>query len=130
MDTKCEASWCHVHRRNLIRAYSRVVGVAFALLGLAGLVNLVQWAPPVNIAHLFIGITFAWCGFLVRDTETVRMAVGGIGALLVLSKALIMAPLLLGRAYFHLPIEVTCLVIGLLSVLAARYLRDGESNQR
>ena len=118
-------------RQNLIRTYSLVVGVAFALLGLAGLTNLVGWDLPANIFHLFVGVTFVCLGLFLRDAQTVRLAVSGIGALLVLGKAIILVvPLLLGRASFHLPIEVTCLVVGLLSVLAAKYLRDGEPTQR
>ncbi len=119
-------------RRNLIRTYSLVVGIAFVLLGLAGLMtDLVGWDPPANIFHLFVGVTFVCLGFFLRDAETVRLMVGGIGALLVAGKAIIiMIPLLLGRVSFHSPIEVTCLIIGLLSVLAARYLRDGEPTQR
>ncbi len=108
-----------------------MVGVAFVLLGLAGLTNLVGWDLPANIFHLFVGVTFVCLGFFLRDAETIRWTVGGIGALLVLGKAIILViPLLLDRAAFHTPIEVTCLVIGLLSVLAARYLRDGEPTQR
>ncbi len=118
-------------RRNLIRTYSLVVGMAFVLLGLAGFTNLVGWDLPANLFHLAVGITFACLGFFLRDAQTVRLTVGGIGTLLVLGKAIILViPLLLGRASFHLPIEVTCLVIGLLSVLAARYLRNGEPTQR
>ncbi len=117
--------------RNLIRTYSLVVGVAFVLLSLAGFTNLVGWDPPANIFHLAVGITFVCLGFFLRDAETVSLAVGGIGALLVVGKAIIIVvPLLVGRASLHRPIEVTCLVIGLLSVLAARYLRDGEPTQR
>ncbi len=118
-------------RRNLIRTYSLVVGMAFALLGLAGFTNLVGWDLPANIFHLFVGVTFVCLGFFLRDAQTVRLAVGGIGALLVVGKAIILvAPLLVGRASFHRPIEATCLVIGLLSVLAAKYLRNGEPTQR
>ncbi len=118
-------------QRNLIRTYSLLVGIAFVLLGLAGFTNLVGWDPPANIFHLFVGVTFVCLGFFLRDAQTVRLTVSGIGALLVVGKAIIIViPLLLGRAYFHRPIEVTCLVIGLLSVLAARYLRDGEPTQR
>ncbi len=118
-------------RRNLIRTYPLLIGIAFVLLGLAGFTNLVGWDLPANLFHLFVGVTFVCLGFFLRDAEIVRLAVGGIGALLVAGKAIILGvPLLLGRTSFHPPIEVTCLVLGLLSVLAARYLRDGESTQR
>jgi hypothetical protein len=67
---------------------------------------------------------FAYLGFLQRDLEVVRMMAGGMGVLLLVSKVVvILAPLLWGEAPYRGPIEITCVLAGGLSVLAARYLR-------
>ena len=71
-----------------------------------------------------LGLLYAWVGFLHPSGE-IRGLVGGLGVLLVVIKSVvILAPLLWGESPLHGPIEVTCLVVGLLSIVAARYLRD------
>jgi hypothetical protein len=51
--------------------------------------------------------------------------VGGLGVLVLVVKVLtILTPLLWGEALLFGSVEVTCLVIGISSVLAARYLLD------
>jgi len=48
-----------------------------------------------------------------------------MGVLFLLIKgAIILAPLAWGEGLLLEPIETTCLVVGILSVLVARYLRD------
>jgi len=55
--------------------------------------------------------------------------VGGLGVLLVVVKAIIIAtPLTWGGPVKHDPIEITCLVLGITSILAAGYLTDGRSS--
>lgn len=74
-----------------------------------------------------MGVLFAYAGFLQRDTATVRQIVGGLGVLLLLIKAAtVLAALVVYGRFEHGPVEVTCLLLGTGSVLAARYLRDGE----
>ncbi len=114
--------------RKVIRAYARVVGVGLILLGIAGLVSVVGLNPPANIFHLGVGGIFAYVGFLQRDVLVIRALVGGLGLLLLLVKGVvIVAPLLWGEAPLLAPVEITCLVVGILSVLAARYLPSGTS---
>lgn len=57
--------------------------------------------------------------------ETVRELVGGLGMLvLVVKVSTILVPLLWGDRAMWDPIEVTCLVVEIASIAAARYLRD------
>ena len=50
-----------------------------------------------------------------------------MGVLILLLKVVvILASLLWGRPLFHGPVEVHCMVEGLLSVLAARYPQDAD----
>lgn len=88
-------------------------------IGFLGVANVVGSNPPVNIAHLIAGLTFVYLGFVQRDDRTVRFMVGAMGALLLVGKVvLVLASLLEGEPLLEGPIETTCLVIGLLSILA------------
>jgi hypothetical protein len=98
------------------------------LFGFAGFVNIVGLDPPANIFHLTVGCLFVYVGFMQKDVSIVRAIVGGLGLLLLLVKgAVIVAPLLWGDAPLFAPVEMTCLVVGILSVLAARFLPSGTS---
>jgi hypothetical protein len=60
----------------------------------------------------------------VRDPEALRQMVGGLGVLLLVVKVVtILVPLLWQEPLHWGPIEVTCLLVGITSILAARYLR-------
>ena len=111
----------------MIRVYAQVVGVVLLLAALAGGADIISTAWPTDFFHATVGGIFTYLGFLQRDTEVVREAVGGMGLLLLLIKGVtILAPFLLwGETPLHGPIEITCLVAGGFSVLAARYLPDG-----
>ena len=118
-------------RWRVLRAYARIVGILLLLTALAGGANIINTAWPADFFHATVGAIFAYIGFLQRDTEVVRQAVGGMGLLLLLVKgATITAPLLWGETPLHGLIEITCLVAGVFSVLAARYLRDGPPRAR
>ncbi len=110
----------------MIRTYAKIVGILLFFVGLVGFANLIETVLPTDLFHMAVGILFTYLGFLQRDVEVVRKVVGGMGVLLLVVKgAVILTPLLWGGAPLHGPIEITCLVVGLLSVLAARYSRDG-----
>ncbi len=109
----------------MIRTYAKIVGVVLALLGLAGFMGVagVSWAA--SFFHAAVGVFFAYAGFVQKDAAVTRTIVGGMGVLLLVVKVVtILSPSLLGEAPLTGPIEITCLVVGFLSVLAARYLRD------
>lgn len=109
----------------MMRTYARIVGVLLVLTGLAGFVGAVDTDGGADFYHMAVGGIFVYLGFWQRDAVVVRRVVGGMGVLLLLIKgAIILAPLAWGEGLLLGPIEITCLVVGILSVLAARYLRD------
>ena len=76
--------------------------------------------------HAALGIMFLYVGFLERDRDSVRLEVGGLGVIVLVSKSLMILALLLAFGYLeHSPMAVTCFVVGISSLLAARYLPDG-----
>ncbi len=111
--------------------FARVAAVVLVLLGLAGSVDILGWALPAGIFHLGVGLLFTYPGFLKDDGDATCWMVGGLGVLLLVVKVpTIVAPLLWGQALLLGPIEVSCLAVGILSVLAARYLPDEMPGSR
>ncbi len=111
--------------------FARVAAVVLVLVGLAGLVGILGWALPASVYHLGVGLLFAYPGFRKEDGDTACWMVGGLGVLLLVVKVpTILAPLLWGEALLLSSIEVSCLVVGILSVLAARYLPDETPGPR
>ena len=69
---------------------------------------------------------FLYVGFLDRDRDSVRLEVGGLGMVVLVSKSLMILALLLAFGYFEYDLmAVSCLVVGISSLLAAKYLPDG-----
>ncbi len=115
----------------MVRTYARVVGVLLALFGLAGFARLLETAFASSFYHASVGILFAYLGFWQRDASVVRRVVGGMGLVLLIVKGMTIVVLLLWEGNLLLgPIEVTCLVVGVLSVLVARYAGDDGSRTR
>ncbi|MDP9475736.1 MAG: hypothetical protein M3R38_08610, partial [Actinomycetota bacterium] len=84
-----------------------------------------------NFYHACVGAFFAYLGFWQRDTVIVRRVVGGLGLMLLLVKAATtMVPLLWGGGILLGPIEMTCFVLGVLSVIFARYAADDAPAER
>ena len=93
-----------------------------ALLGITGLI---PTAFPADLFHASVGAIFAYLGFLQQDAEIVRQVVSGMGVLLLVVKVIIIfLPLVWGESILHGPIELTCLVAGVLNIVAARYLAE------
>ncbi len=117
-------------RRRVVRLYARVAGVVLIGVGLLGAANVIGFRSPMNLAHLLAGLMFAYLGFLQRDDTTVRFMVAGMGALLLVGKmVLILSSLLGGEHPLEGPIETTCLMIGLLSLLAVWHSRGGATGR-
>jgi hypothetical protein len=111
----------------VIRQYARVAAVVLWVTGAVGFSKVWGFDPLSGLYHVGVGMLFAYAGFLQRDTATVRQIVGGLGVLLLVIKAATVLAAIVVYGYFeHSPEVVTCLVLGTRSVLAARYLRDGE----
>ena len=112
---------------NLCRYYARVTAALLVSVGLIAITGGLSWQFPSGIYHVVIGLLFGYVGFFVRDLEAVRQTVGRLGVLLLIVKvATILVPLLWEEHLHWGSIEVTCLVVGITSILAARYLRDAE----
>jgi hypothetical protein len=107
----------------MVRTYASTAGLVLVSLSLAGFVGTTQMELPANVFHLGVGSMFVYLGFFQRDAEVVRRMVGGLGVLLLSVKGVvILVPLLWGEPPLFAPVEVTCLVVGLLSILVARHL--------
>lgn len=114
----------------MVRTYASVAGIVLVSLSFAGFVGIAQMNLPASVFHLGVGSMFVYLGFFQRDAEVVRRMVGGLGVLLLSVKGVvILIPLLWGEPPLLAPVEVTCLVVGLLSVLAARYLHQEHTSR-
>ena len=121
-----------------MRVYARVAGSILVLLGLAGLTVAPAFVlvPELSLVesffHTFMGAIFLYVGFLNRDASVVRSVVGGLGVLLLVGKAFMIVTGLAfgGKSHLFSPVEVTCIVGGLASVLAAKYLKGDDRTRR
>ncbi|MDP9412382.1 MAG: hypothetical protein M3P70_18195 [Actinomycetota bacterium] len=107
-----------------IRTYARIAAIFLLAVAVFGF-----WAREWRVVSIFyhagVGLLFLYVGFLLKDTAIVRQMVGGLGVLLLAVKAItVLTPLTWGGHALHGPIEITCLVLGVSSILAARYLPD------
>ena len=108
----------------MIRAYSGAAGLVLIVLGLLGFSGLLGWNPPASVFHLFVGLLYLCAAFLLKEVLYVHQMVGGLGVLLVVTKMVtILSPALLGDEALHGPIEITCLVLGFTSILAAWFVK-------
>ncbi|MDP8926649.1 MAG: hypothetical protein M3M97_07015 [Actinomycetota bacterium] len=109
----------------MLRLYARVAAVLLLATGVLGFSGLWGFDPLTGFYHVGVGVLFAYAGFFQRDTAVVRQIVGGLGVLLLVVKAVtVLLMLVVNGRLEHGPVEVTCLVLGVGSILAARYLPD------
>jgi hypothetical protein len=111
----------------MIQTYARIAAVALLATALAGWV-LLGWSAGAVLYHAGLALLFAFAGFWSRSNgRMIRMVVGGLGVLLVAVKTgMLLVPLTWGSYPWHGPIEITCLVVGIASILAAGYLPDDK----
>ncbi len=108
----------------MIRTYARIAAVVLLVVAIAGLVVL-DWSTSAVIYHLGLGLLFAYVGFLAPNHGHVRRMVMGLGVLVLGVKALMVLAVWVGYGHLeHGPVAVTCLVVGISSILAARYIPD------
>ena len=109
----------------LVTYYARAAAVVLVLSGLSGFAHVLSWALLPSFYHVALGLLFGYVGLFVRDKEVMRQTVGILGALMVTVKGItLLALLLLGEDPLWGPTEITCFVVGITSILVARYLRD------
>ncbi len=112
----------------MVRHYARVVGMVLFVLGLGGAFGLWYLKPAGIVLYCFTAAFFFYAGFSrwSRPKE-IRPLVGGIGVLYFLSGALLFVAyelLQIHASYYDLRHSILRLTIGILSMLAARYLPD------
>jgi hypothetical protein len=113
-----------------LTAYARLAGIALLLAAASGLA-LSGWDAASIYYHAGLGLFFLYLGFSGLGATTVRQLVGGLGVLLVVVKGVtILVSWLLPMLYLHGPVEITCLIVGVASILAARYLPDRRGPRR
>lgn len=116
-------SWRNTTR--LPTYFARIVSAVFIMLGLVGFTNVEGWAWAPSLYHFGLGLLFAYAGFFERERESVLQIIQGLGVLMVAIKGItLLALLLLGYGIRWDSIEVSCFVVGIGSILVARYLRD------
>lgn len=112
----------------MLRTYTRIAGIILLAVAAAGLA-VFGWEAISVFYHAGVGLLFLYVGFSRLEAVTVRQMVGGLGVLMIVVKVITIAtPLMWGGPPQHGPVEVTCLVVGVSSILAARYLKDGQSS--
>jgi hypothetical protein len=106
----------------LLRIYAIAAGSLLLVVGLAGFAVLPRMNAAESFFHVAVGALYAYLGFWQKDPAVVRSVVGGMGVLLLLSKgAVILFEVLIGQEPpLFSPVEVVCIVVGLLSLLVAR----------
>lgn len=113
----------------MLRIYAGVAAVALLATGLVGFSEVWGLDPLSGFYHVGVGVLFGYAAFFQRDATTVRQIVGGLGVLLLVIKAVtVLVVLLVYGRFEHGPVEVTCLVAGAGSILAARYLPERPWN--
>src|ERR671915_426487 len=113
-----------------ILAYARLAGIALLVAAVAGLA-LFGWKDAAFYFHAGVGLFFLFAGSAKLGTTAVRQTVRGLGVLLVVVKGaeILLSWLLPTRYVLHGPIEFTCLILGVTSILAASYLPDQPSRR-
>ncbi|MBV9454455.1 MAG: hypothetical protein JOZ19_10100 [Rubrobacter sp.] len=102
-----------------------------AIMGPYGTCGHHKYGLAGGLFHAVVGGIFTYLGFLQRDTEVVREAVGGMGLLLLLIKGVtILSPLLWGGPLLRRPIEITCLMAGHPKHLGRQILAGWSTNGR
>ncbi len=105
----------------MLRLYAGVAAAALLATGVAGISKLWGFDPLTGFYHVGVGVLFAYAGFSRSDSETVRQIVGGLGVLLLVVKVVEIVVFRLAlRHFLYGPLEITCLVVGVTSILAAR----------
>ena len=69
----------------MLRIYARLLAVVLALIGLAALASILGVGPGAGILYLSSAAIVAYVSFSQRDPDIVRIVVGGMGVLFLLS---------------------------------------------
>src|SRR5919202_5684949 len=116
----------------MLRTYARVVGIGLALWGIAALLGVWGQSPLRIVLFLGSALIFLYAGFGRVNAMELRIIVGGIGILYLVSAGL----LLVIWAWVSTPDDPEMPkillrgMIGILSLLCARFLPQGGQEER
>lgn len=112
----------------MLRIYACAAGLLLLVVGLAGFTVLSKLNAAESFFHVAVGAMFVYLGFWQKDRNVVRTVIGGMGVLLLLSKGVVVAIVLLAGNEEPLfgSVEVVCFAVGFLSVVVARLARDAS----
>ncbi|MDQ3377537.1 MAG: hypothetical protein M3533_11665 [Actinomycetota bacterium] len=112
----------------MLRIYACSAGSVLLMVGLAGFAVLPKMNAAESFFHLAVGALFVYLGFWQKDRNVVRTVIGGMGVLLLLSKGVVVAVVVLvgNEEPLFGPVEVVCFAVGFLSVAVARFARDAS----
>ena len=116
----------------MLRTYARVVGIGLALWGIAALLGVWGQSPLRIVLFLGSALIFLYAGFGRVNAMELRVIVGGIGILYLVSAGL----LLVVWAWVSTPDDPEMPkillrgMIGILSLLCARFLPQGDQEER
>ena len=111
----------------MLKLYVRVTGMVLAIIGMLGLGTLFSQSTGASLFQLVLGAFFIYLGFWQRDQKVVRSVVGGMGVLLLGSSVILLGSQFVSGDSVSLdPIQLTCLIVGTLSIVASRWLSDRQ----
>ncbi len=113
----------------MLKGYTLVVGVGILTLGLLGASPLPPHpVHPEYALHIGAGVLYVAGGWFLEDFAHLRSFVGGLGALLIIGKVVIIGSRSIGLHLTFIPgIGYICLVIGVCSVLLALFIGISRS---
>lgn len=112
----------------MLKVYVRVTGMVLVMIGLLGLGALPRLNLGESLFQLAVGAFFVYLGFWQRDQRVMRSVIGGMGVLLLSSGVILLSTWFMsGDRTFLGSVQVTCLVVGTLSIAASRWLKDGQT---
>ena len=118
----------------MLKGYALVVGALVLALGVLGVLPHVPPNPvrPEYLLHMGTGVLFVTGGLILDEFGSLRSYVGGLGAMLVVAKVvLIVSTPHMGLSRLLIPsVSHVCLVIGVCSVLLALLIGIGIARSR
>jgi hypothetical protein len=107
----------------MIRMYAQIAAVVLVAV-VAGVVVL-GWSMEAVFYHSSLALLYGYVGLFAPDHVYVRQMVMGLGVLVLAVKAVeVLVSWSVSGCFLHGPIEISCLVVGTTSILAAKYLPD------
>ena len=114
----------------MLKGYALVVGAVVLALGVLGVLPHVPPDPaqPEYLLHMGAGVLFIAGGLFLDELGSLRSYVGGLGAMLVVAKVVIIVSSPMGLPSLFIPVVGhVCVVVGVCSVLLALLIGTARS---